>query len=105
MRRGVPGSNPASCLRRDVQEMHMSIKAIITTLILGSSAVAAAHPISKDAWEHQRDRELRERERLAYERDAYAQRMRFERERFARERMDRDRIAARERWERERLSR
>src|SRR5262249_43926725 len=108
MQCGVSGSNPGSCLRRDVQEMQMSIRAIITTLVLGSSAVAAAHPISKDAWEHQRDRELRDRN----QRETYLQREwferdrdRFDRERLARERMERDRIASRERWERERLQR
>jgi hypothetical protein len=106
--------------------MHMSIKAVVTTLILGSSAVASAKPISQQAWEHQHQQDLRERERLAHERDGYAQRERvererlarerveldryrdrdrFDRERLARERMERDRLVTRERWERERLTR
>jgi len=82
----------------------MSIRAIITTLLLGSSAVASARPVS--AWDYQREqRELRERERLAHERDAFAQRDRLDRERLGRERVQLDRYRDRDRWERERIAR
>jgi len=82
----------------------MSVKAIVTTLILGSSAIAAAHPVSK--WDSQREqRELRDRERLAHERDAIAQRERLDRDRVARDRVEIDRYRDRDRFERERIAR
>jgi hypothetical protein len=87
--------------------MQMSIKAVVTTLILGSSAVASAKPISQQAWEHEHDRGVRDREWNA-ERERLA-RERAEVERYRdRDRLDRDRIARLERErteERERLMR
>jgi hypothetical protein len=82
--------------------MHMSIKAVVTTLILGSSAVASAKPISQQAWENQHVRDAHtlryEREQVARQRvelDRYRQREHVERERIAR--LERERAAERER--------
>jgi hypothetical protein len=73
----------------------MSIKAVVTTLILGSSAVASAKPISQQAWEHEHGQRV--------VRDANAQR--FERDRLTRERAERERLSTRDRFERDRPTR
>jgi len=76
----------------------MSIKAVVTTLIIGSSAIASAKPISQQAWEHPHDQVVRERE-------WNAQHERLERERIARDRVELGRYRERDRFERDRIAR